>query len=105
LNSKQIYEVLPRLEHCWHAFIIADAYNEHTLWSHCLIEQFICNKTSNAMKYWEEFQQLILIDDQLILTMGKHLLKKNFNTISSKNFQEIISYITDSNILNRLQQI
>ncbi|CAF1518976.1 unnamed protein product, partial [Adineta steineri] len=105
LNSKQIYELLPRFEHCWHAFIIADAYNEHTLWSHCLTEQFICNKTSNAMKYWEEFQQLILIDDQLILTIGKHLLKKHFNTISSKNFQEIISYITDSNILNRLQQI
>ncbi|CAF4152577.1 unnamed protein product [Adineta steineri] len=105
LNSKQIHELLPRFEHCWHAFIIADAYNEHTLWSHCLTEQFICNKTSNAMKYWEEFQQLILIDDQLILTIGKHLLKKHFNTISSKNFQEIISYITDSNILNRLQQI
>ncbi|CAF1066829.1 unnamed protein product [Adineta steineri] len=42
---------------------------------------------------------------QLILTIGETLLKKHFSTISSKNFQEIISYITDSNILNRLQQI
>ncbi|CAF0764992.1 unnamed protein product [Adineta steineri] len=24
-------ELLPRFEHCWHAFIIDDAYNEHTL--------------------------------------------------------------------------
>ncbi|CAF3817182.1 unnamed protein product, partial [Adineta steineri] len=49
LNSKQIHELLSRFKHCWHAFIIADAYNEHALWSYYLIEQFICNKTSNAI--------------------------------------------------------
>jgi hypothetical protein len=105
LNSKQIYDLLPRFERCWYAFIIADAYNEHSIWSTCLIEQFICNKNPNAMNYWNEFQQLITIDDQFILTIGKNLLKKTFNSISIKNFQEILSYITDSTILNRLQQL
>lgn len=104
LNSKQICDLLPRFERCWHAFIIADAYNEHTLWPYCLIEQFICNKTPNAIKYWEEFQQLISIDDQFILTVGENVLKKNFNSISIKNFQEILSQIKDSSILIRLQQ-
>jgi len=105
LNSKQIRELLPRLDRCWHAFIIADAYNEHSLWSSCLIEQYLCTKNSNANNYWNEFQQLIPIDDQLISNIGKNLLKKNFNTLSTKNFQEILSYITDSSILNRLQQL
>ncbi|CAF1243376.1 unnamed protein product [Adineta steineri] len=59
LNPKLIHKLLPRFEHCWHAFIIANTYNEHTLWSYRLIEQLICNKTSNAIKYWEVFEQLI----------------------------------------------
>jgi hypothetical protein len=105
LSSKQIGDLLPRFERCWYAFIIADAYDEHKLWSHCLIEQFICNKTPNAIKYWEEFQQLISIDDQFIFTIGKNLLQKNFNLINIKNFQEILSQITDSSILIRLQQL
>jgi hypothetical protein len=105
LNSKQIRDLLPRFERCWYAFIIADAYDEHTLWSNCLIEQFICNKTPNAIKYWEEFQQLIPIDDQFIFTIGKNLLKKNFNLINIKHFQEILSQIIDSSILIRLQQL
>jgi hypothetical protein len=105
LNSKQIRELLPRFERCWNAFIIADAYNEHSIWPNCLIEQFICNKNSNSINYWNEFQQLITIDDQFILTIGKNLVKKNLNTISIKNFQEILSHITDSTILNRLQQL
>ncbi|CAF0865302.1 unnamed protein product [Rotaria sordida] len=105
LNSKQIRDLLPNFERCWHAFILADAYNEHSLWSHCLIEQFICNKNSNAIVYWNEFQQLISIDDQFMLTMGRNLLKKPFNTISIKNFQEILLHITDSSILIHLQQL
>jgi len=105
LNSKQIRELLPRFERCWYAFIIADAYNEHSIWPFCLIEQFICNKNPSAINYWNEFQQLITIDDQFILTIGKNLIKKNFNLISIKNFQEILSRITDSTIINRLQQL
>ena len=72
LNSKQLHDLLPNLELCWHAFIIADAYNEHSLWSSCLIEQFICNRNSNANEYWNEFQQLISIDDQLILSIANN---------------------------------
>jgi hypothetical protein len=105
LNSKQIRDLLPRFERCWYAFIIADAYNEHSTWSYCLIEQFICNKNPSAIIYWNEFQQLITIDDQFILTIGKNLSKKNFNSIATKNFEEILSYITDSSVLNRLQQL
>jgi hypothetical protein len=105
LNSKQIRDLLPRFERCWYAFIIADAYNEHSTWPYCLIEQFICNKNPSAIIYWNEFQQLITIDDQFILTIGKNLSKKNFNSIATKNFEEILSYITDSSVLNRLQQL
>jgi hypothetical protein len=105
LNSKQIRDLLPRFERCWHAFIVADGYNEHSIWSNCLIEQFICNKNPNSMKYWSEFQQLIPVDDQFILTIGKNLLKKHLSLISTKNFQELISQITDSSILIRLQQL
>ena len=104
LNIKQIRDLLPRFERCWHAFIVADAYNEHSVWSLCLIEQFICNKNPSAMTYWSEFQQLVLIDDSLVLTIGKNLAKKTFNSISVKNFQEILSLITDSSVLIRLQQ-
>ncbi|UJR28319.1 hypothetical protein I4U23_009562 [Adineta vaga] len=105
LNAKQIRDLLPRLERCWHAFILADAYHEHTLWSLCLIEQFICNKTSNAMKYWEEFQHLISIDDKFLLSIGNNLSKKNFNTIVIKHFQVILSYAVDASILLNLQQL
>jgi hypothetical protein len=105
LNSKQIRDLIPRFERCWYAFIIVDAYNEHSIWPFCLIEQFICNKNPSAINYWNEFQQLITIDDQFILTIGKNLIKKNFNLISIKNFQEILSRITDSTIINRLQQL
>lgn len=105
LNPKQICELLPRFERCWYAFIIADAYSEHSMWPICLIEQFICSKNAGAINYWNEFQQLITIDDQFIINIGKSLLKKNFNTISTKNFQEIISCISDTTILNHLQQL
>lgn len=105
LTSKQIRELLPRFERCWYAFIIADAYNEHSLWPLCLIEQFICSKNAGAINYWNEFQQLITIDDQFILNIGKNLLKKNINTISMKNFQEVLSFVTDTTTLMRLQQL
>jgi hypothetical protein len=104
-NSKQIRDLLPSLERCWHAFIIADAYDEHSLWSFCLIEQFICKKNPDAIQYWNEFQQLITIDDQLILSIGKHLSKKNVNSIVEQHFREILSHVTDANILFRLQQL
>ncbi|CAF4428259.1 unnamed protein product [Rotaria sp. Silwood2] len=104
LNSKQIRDLLPSFERCWHAFVIADAYNEHSLWPYCLIEQFICNKNSNSIVYWNEFQQLIPIDDQLIIRIGKNLLQKSFNSISIKNFQEILLHIRDSTMLVHLQQ-
>lgn len=105
LNSAQLRDLLPRLERCWHAFIIADAYNEHSLWPLCLIEQFLGTKSGNARDYWNEFQQLVPIDDQLILNVGKNLTKKNFNSILGKNFQELLSFAMDSNVLNRLQEL
>ena len=104
LSSKQIRDLLPRFERCWYAFIIADAYNEHSLWPNCLIDQFICNKNTNSIKYWSEFQQLIHIDDQFILTIGKNLTKNHLNLISIKNFEELLSHVTDSTSLIRLQQ-
>lgn len=105
LNAAQLRDLLPRLERCWHAFIIADAYNEHSFWPLCLIEQFLCTKYANGKDYWNEFQQLVPIDDQLILNIGKNLVKKNFNSISAKNFQEILSFVMDSNVLYRLQEL
>ena len=105
ITSAQLRDLLPRFERCWHAFIIADAYNEHSLWPLCLIEQFLCTKNGNAKEYWTEFQQLIPIDDQLILNIGKNLTKKNFNSLSTKHFQELLSYVMDSSILNRLEQL
>ncbi|CAF4438416.1 unnamed protein product [Rotaria magnacalcarata] len=104
LNSKQIRDILPTIERCWHAFIVADAYNEHSLWPNCLVEQFICNKSSTAVIYWDEFKQLMSVDDQSILNIGKTLLKKNSNSISIKNFQEILSHVTESTILDHVQQ-
>ncbi|CAF0851585.1 unnamed protein product [Adineta ricciae] len=105
LSSRQIRDLLPRLERCWHAFIIADAYHEHTLWSACLIEQFICNKSPSAMKYWQEFRQLISIDDRFLLTVGNNLPKKNFNTIVVKHLQEVLSCVTDASSLLNIQQV
>lgn len=104
VNTKQIRDLLPRLERCWHAFIVADAYNEHSLWPICLIEQFICNKNPHALQYWDEFQQLITIDDQFILTIGKILVQKNHNTISKKHFDEILLHIKSIDTLYHLQQ-
>ncbi|CAF4296205.1 unnamed protein product [Rotaria socialis] len=104
LNPKQIRDILPTIERCWHAFIVADAYNEHSLWPNCLVEQFICNKSSTAVMYWDEFKQLISVDDQSILNIGKTLLKKSSNSISTKNLQEILSHVTDSTILHHVQQ-
>ena len=104
LNTKQVHELLPRFNRCWHTFIIADAYNEHAVWPACLIEQFICNTSPEATKYWEEFRQIMPIDDQLISNIGVNLLKKNAPTINQKHFQEVLSQVTDISILIRLQQ-
>lgn len=105
LNAKQISELLPSLDRCWHAFIIADAYGQHSLWPHCIVEQFVCNKSSNANLYWDEFKQLISIDDQFIYNVGEYLSNKITNSIITKNFQEILSYATDSVVLRRIQQL
>ena len=105
LSTKQIRDLLPRFERCWYAFVIADAYDEHSIWPYCLVEQFICNKNTDASKYWKEFQELIVIDDQFILTIGNHLSTKNSNLIVIKNFQEVLAHVTDSSVFLRLQQL
>ena len=105
LTSKQIHEMVPSFERCWYAFIVADAYDEHSVWPACLIEQFICNRSSNAVNYWNEFQQLISIDDQFIMTIRTNLSTKHLASIVTKHFQEILAHIADCTILYRLQQI
>mgnify|MGYP001029231326 FL=1 len=105
LNSKQVRDLLPKFDRCWDAFIVADAYGEHTMWPQCLVDQFICNKSSNAFNYWNEFQRLIPVDDQFVGALGRILSKKTLNTIAVKNFQEVLEHIDDISSLNRLQQL
>ena len=57
------------------------------------------------MKYWQEFRQLIFIDDHFLLTVGNNLSKKNFNTIAVKNLQEVLSCVTDASSLLNIQQM
>ncbi|CAF4096043.1 unnamed protein product [Adineta steineri] len=76
LNSKQIHELLSRFKHCWHAFIIADAYNEHALWSYYLIEQFIYSNILNPL--------------QKILTSSDNNYSNLFTSIDSPYFLDII---------------
>lgn len=102
LDTKQIHDFLPRCNNCWHAFIIADAYNEHSVWAACLVEQFICNKNPDSIRYWNDFRQLVPIDDDLIYNIGLNLLKKNVNAISQSHFQEILSHVEDVTVLLRL---
>lgn len=105
LKPKNIHELLPKFESCWYAFIVADAYDEYSVWPACLIQQFICNKEPSANLYWEEFQQLISIDDQFILNTVKSLTKRHFSMIVPKNFEELLSQITDCTIIGLLQQV